>query len=221
MTIYLYHKRHRKTGLNYFGKTTVDPYSYNGSGKYWRRHLNIHGEDIETINVWQFEDQEKCTDFALGFSQKYSIVESKEWANLKPENGRDGGDPGPEGRRKIAEAKIGRKHTPEQNAHKSKRQTGVKRSPEYLAKKIGLKYKKPKARTRPNKNKGQPLPADWVAKSAQSRTGMTYSKVTCPQCGKIGGSQTMPRWHFDNCKIKPYHSGGSILGVVVNTVDNG
>lgn len=205
MTIYLYHKRHRKTGLNYFGKTTVDPYSYNGSGKYWRRHLNIHGEDIETINVWQFEDQEKCTDFALGFSQKYSIVESKEWANLKPENGRDGGDPGPEGRRKIAEAKIGRKHTPEQNAHKSKRQTGVKRSPEYLAKKIGLKYKKPKARNAPNKNKGKPGSAAQKAAAIQnglSRIGIKQTLSTCPQCGKIGGSQTMPRWHFDNCKYK-------------------
>jgi hypothetical protein len=25
---------------------------------------------------------------------------------------------------------------------------------------------------------------------------------TCPHCGKEGGSITMPRWHFDNCKEK-------------------
>ena len=25
-------------------------------------------------------------------------------------------------------------------------------------------------------------------------------KSTCPHCGKTGGANTMPRWHFDNCK---------------------
>ena len=203
MIIYLYHKRHRKTGLNYFGKTTIEPYEYNGSGVYWKRHLNKHGIDIETVSVWEFTDQEECSTFAIRFSKENNIAESKVWANLKDENGKDGGDPGPIGRQKISESKTGKKHTAEQNIRKSERQRGIKRSPEYLAKKIGLEYKKPKARTRPNKNKGQPLPADWVAKSAQSRTGMTYSKVTCPHCGTIGGSSAMPRWHFDNCKIKP------------------
>ncbi len=56
MTIYLYHKRHRITGLNYFGKTTTNPYIYGGSGKYWANHLRVHGPDIETVQVWQFED---------------------------------------------------------------------------------------------------------------------------------------------------------------------
>jgi len=27
-------------------------------------------------------------------------------------------------------------------------------------------------------------------------------KVTCPQCGKIGGKNIMGRWHFNNCKHK-------------------
>lgn len=101
MIIYLYHKRHRITGLNYFGKTTIEPYNYSGSGKYWRRHIKIHGSDIETVNVWKFEDQNECTTFALKFSQENNIVESKEWANLKPENGNDGGDPGLIGRKKY------------------------------------------------------------------------------------------------------------------------
>ena len=68
MSIYLYHKRHRKTKLNYFGKTTIEPYYYHGSGKYWKLHLNKHGSDIETVAVWQFENQEECTIFALQFS---------------------------------------------------------------------------------------------------------------------------------------------------------
>jgi len=202
MNIYLYHKRHRKTGLNYFGKTMVEPYNYYGSGKYWKRHLNKHGFDIETVSVWEFTNQEECTKFALQFSIDNNIVESKDWANLKIEDGKDGGDPGPAGRKKIAEAHMGRKHSFKENENKSKRQKGVKRSPEYLAKKIGLKYKISKARTAPNKNKGRSLPKEWVEKSARARTGMKYAIVACPHCGKEGGSCTMPRWHFDNCKFK-------------------
>lgn len=92
MIIYLYHKRHAVTGLNYFGKTTTNPYTYSGSGKYWAAHLKKHGAKIETIEVWAFTDQDECTIFALLFSEKNNIVESAMWANLKPENGRDGGN---------------------------------------------------------------------------------------------------------------------------------
>jgi hypothetical protein len=133
------------------------------------------------------------------YSKLWNVVESNDWANLKMESG-DGGDPGPIGRRKIAQAQTGRKHTLEENENKSKRQTGIKRSPEYLAKKLGLKYNKPKARTKSNKNKGRPLPQEWIDNSAKSRTGMKYKIVECPYCGKQGGSCTMPRWHFNNCK---------------------
>ena len=96
MGIYLYIKRHKVTGLKYFGKTTKsNPYSYPGSGKYWNRHCSEHGkgnEFVETIDVWYFSDQDECTEFALKFSKENNIVESKEWANLVEENGLDGGD---------------------------------------------------------------------------------------------------------------------------------
>ena len=91
MTIYLYAKQHRVTGLRYFGKTTQDPYTYNGSGKYWTAHCNKHGWDIETTWVYPYEDIELCEQEALFFSKVYDIVESNEWANLKPENGINGG----------------------------------------------------------------------------------------------------------------------------------
>ena len=46
---YLYVKTHRITGLQYLGKTSrTDPYSYPGSGKRWRAHLDKHGYDFET-----------------------------------------------------------------------------------------------------------------------------------------------------------------------------
>lgn len=29
-----------------------------------------------------------------------------------------------------------------------------------------------------------------------------HIQVKCPHCDKIGGRNAMPRWHFDNCKMK-------------------
>jgi len=202
MNIYLYKKTHKVTGLKYLGKTTnSDPHSYSGSGKYWKRHLDKHGYVYDTEILKECHSKEEIKEWGRYYSELWNIVESDEWANLKPEMG-DGGDPGPDGRKKISETKTGKKHTPEQNLQKSKRQRGIKRSPAYLAKKIGLKYKTPKARVFPNKNKGRPLRKEWVDKSAATRTGMKYKLVECPHCGKKGGSCTMPRWHFNNCKLK-------------------
>ena len=87
MITYLYHKQHKQTGLNYFGKTTKDPQHYRGSGKYWLSHLKKHGNDIETLQVWKFTDIDECSKFALEFSFKHNIVESNNWANLRFENG--------------------------------------------------------------------------------------------------------------------------------------
>jgi hypothetical protein len=39
-------------------------------------------------------------------------------------------------------------------------------------------------------------------KMSDLKIGKKQSIVECPHCGKVGGSATMPRWHFDNCKLK-------------------
>lgn len=93
----LYIKRHKDTGLMYFGKTlSEDVNSYPGSGKYWSRHIKKHGEDkVETIWVsdWFF-NVEDIREFALAFSELFDIVKSEEWANLMEENGTSGGNTG-------------------------------------------------------------------------------------------------------------------------------
>lgn len=113
--IHLYVKRHNITGLKYFGKTTrTDPYKYLGSGSYWRRHINKHGKDIETISVWSFDIIEEATKFALQFSTDNNIVESELWANLIPEDAAHGGLKGfkhtPESRTKMSESSKGNQH---------------------------------------------------------------------------------------------------------------
>jgi len=89
---FLYIKQHKVTGLKYFGKTTKkDPVAYLGSGKHWKRHIKKHGEHIETLWYQLFTDEQKMVEYALRFSKDNNIVESQEWANLKEENGLDGG----------------------------------------------------------------------------------------------------------------------------------
>lgn len=93
---YLYIKRHRITGLLYFGKTiNNDPeHSYDGSGVRWSNHCNFHGWDIETLWFCLFTDRDEIVKFALMCSEQWDIVKSEEWANLVPENGLDGTTPG-------------------------------------------------------------------------------------------------------------------------------
>lgn len=102
---YLYVKTHNKTGLKYFGKTTgTNPGKYTGSGKYWLRHLQVHGKDISTEIIGFYEDEQQCIEAASTFSISNNIVESTEWANFKIENGIDGGSD--KGHKKCNTAKM-------------------------------------------------------------------------------------------------------------------
>lgn len=84
----IYVKKHSITGLKYFGVTTKNPYKYVGSGTHWLRHINKHGKyNVSTIDVWGFDNQKDCTYFALKFSRMNNIVESREWANQREEDG--------------------------------------------------------------------------------------------------------------------------------------
>jgi hypothetical protein len=88
--MYLYIKTHA-TGLKYLGKTVGDPYKYKGSGTHWLRHLNKHGEEHTTEILFETDDKELFKEKALYYSNLYNVVESKEWANIVPEQG-DGGN---------------------------------------------------------------------------------------------------------------------------------
>ena len=90
---YLYIKTHNKTGLKYIGKTSNNPYTYKGSGKYWLRHLKKHGNDVTTEILGVYYNIEDLRKDGLRFSKDNNIVESNLWANLQPESG-DGIAPG-------------------------------------------------------------------------------------------------------------------------------
>lgn len=89
--IYLYLKTHRQTGLKYLGKTVQDPYEYRGSGTRWRRHLNKHGNDVDTKVLFESTDPLKIKQQGLYYSQLWNVVDDQTFANCRPESG-DGGD---------------------------------------------------------------------------------------------------------------------------------
>jgi hypothetical protein len=81
-------------GLKYLGKTTKDPFKYKGSGKIWLRHIKKHNlthKDIQTEIIFETIDVNKLINEGIRVSNKFDVVNSTEWANLRPEAG-DGGD---------------------------------------------------------------------------------------------------------------------------------
>lgn len=88
--ISIYLKTHNITGLKYLGKTKNDPFTYNGSGTYWLKHLKIHGIDITTKILFQSENIEEIKKEGIRLSKEFNIVENEEFANLMIEKG-DGG----------------------------------------------------------------------------------------------------------------------------------
>jgi len=92
MTTYkLYIKTHNKTGLKYLGQTkSNDPHKYRGSGRYWLLHLKVHGVDYSTKILLETPSKEEIKSQGKYYSELWDIVNSNEWANLKPEEG-DGG----------------------------------------------------------------------------------------------------------------------------------
>lgn len=203
MITYLYHKRHIQTNLNYFGKTTGDPYTYNGSGVYWNNHLRKHGKKIETVQVWAFDDLAECSKFAVEFSTKHNIVESSEWANLCLENGLDGGDkfscmeP-----TKKADVDY-RKSISHKEIWKTKdKQVQAKRTQELWATRDSNSISEictKISQTLLNKTPEQKA----ITLLKRRATELKRPLTTCPHCGKVSkGASNMRRYHLDNCKVK-------------------
>lgn len=88
--IYLYLKTHNVTGLKYLGKTICDPFKYKGSGLIWKSHLKKYGYDVTTEILFQTTCKSEFKRVALEYSNKLNVVESKEFANLTPEEGQGG-----------------------------------------------------------------------------------------------------------------------------------
>jgi len=195
-TIYLYVKQHKKTGLKYFGQThTKNPYDYKGSGVYWKKHLSKHGKDIDTLQVWEFQDQLKATEFAIDFSIKNNIVESKEWANLDVEDAKQGAALN----NKNAKGNLGKSKTKQHRENISKSKTGIPR-PDLIGNNYASALKGRKKTVQHQEAINKKLNSIEV-KQKIANAWASKPTVKCPHCaieGKAG--HNMIRYHFDNCK---------------------
>jgi hypothetical protein len=115
--------------LLYLGKTVRhDPYKYVGSGLYWRRHIAVHGKEIDTLWVELFHDKDLLIELADFMSKFFAIAHDDKWANLVEENGLDGGQIiTDETRNKMAAAKLGKTLSAETKQRMSRSQLNRKR----------------------------------------------------------------------------------------------
>lgn len=113
---YLYKKTHKKTGMKYLGQTKNNPFTYKGSGLYWKRHLKKHGNDVNTEILKECKTKEDLKSWGEYYSDLWKVVDSDEWANMKPEIG-DGGS--------VQGINLGRTHTDETKEKISKAKKGI------------------------------------------------------------------------------------------------
>jgi hypothetical protein len=99
-------------GQLYFCKSAAkDIEKYSGSGVRWKKRIKKYGkENVKTLWVsdW-YHCPHEIQEVALHFSKENMIVESDRWANIKPENGLDGGAQPPEITQRIANNNRGKK----------------------------------------------------------------------------------------------------------------
>jgi len=172
---WLYIKQHNITGLKYFGKTISDPIKYRGSGIVWTRHLNKHGDDVSTLWTQFFEDKEAITEYAVNFSKENNIVESKEWANLKIEDGHMGGYYGEvtaETRKKLSDKSKQHKHSEESKEKISAKLKGRTFSEEWIEK---LKVS----------SKGRKHTEESKLKMSESKKGFKHTEETKLKISKM------------------------------------
>ena len=201
----------------YFGKTVRDPKKYLGSGQYWKKHIKIHGTDIETVWSELFVDKKMLIEFAKNFSETNNIVNAvdsngnKIWANVVPEDGLQGGQ-------NIGiESPLKGKSTGRSGTWKNKKRPehsalmkGRSQLPEHSAKisESLKKYKKTKehcsAISKAKKGISNTKISIALTNNPNHNTnkGKKLKTHSCNRCGFNTTGGNLKRWHNENCKYK-------------------
>lgn len=168
---------------------------YLGSGKYLRRAIKTYG--VENFSKQILFHCNTVDDMFVKETEivNEDVVKDKNSYNLKI--GGSGGNPG------IVGAFSGKKHTSE-----SKNKISIK-----ALQQITTDTKRQKlsinnwARRCPKEQKEHAIKNGMLPKTDSHRQNISKSLqgkhqdiIQCPHCSKSGGSRSMKRWHFDNCK---------------------
>lgn len=222
---YLYHKIHNETGMNYLGHTKRDPEIYQGSGKYWKRHLEKHNNNVTTKILCKSDNIADIIEKGKFYSNLWNIVESPFWANLKIEEG-DGGF----NQKQVKETLIKKygvdnpmkvKEISDRQHAKSKQtllaKYGVDNATKHPTVKnkikntfadpiwqstIGIEMKRKQQKIKDSK--------EWKIKTGALISEKKNDPVwkasqlkTCVHCNKQFMPTNLKRWHGENCKLKP------------------
>lgn len=204
--IYLYLKIHNKTGLKYLGKTVKDPFIYKGSGKYWCRHLAKHGDDVTTEILFQSTSKNKIKEKGLYYSNLWSIVENKDFANLKEESG-DGGtyldfDYSKASKDLWSTDEYRNKQLTEGQPKRVKKLIGRKASKEHCQKISNALKNKPKSESH-KRNLSESNKKPNAVKRSMKNLENANRKEKCIHCGMVATIGNIRRWHNDKCKHQP------------------
>ena len=207
MNIILYLKE-SPMGLKYLGKcVNRNPYLYIGSGKRWKNHIrkhNLTAADIKTTILLDTEDETEFKKIAEYYSTLWNVVESNEFANLRPENGDGGwghlkGIPKsdewkkfmsdrirtPEERKKMSDARKGIVFSKETKKKMSIARSQQKDSPERIAKRAASISKI---------KKGKPLTEEHK-QALKKPKDKNKNYTTCELCGVFSTKTIISRNH--------------------------
>jgi hypothetical protein len=168
---YIYVKR-LPDGLMYLGKTDRNPYEYIGSGVKWIRKIRKYKykkKDIETWILHETNSEEDLKKFGKYYSKLFDVVNSKNWANLKDEDG-IGGSSGLSDKQRLI-----------------------------ISKKISESSKNKKKVKCPHCNIIGHISNMKAWHFDNCKKHVEREKIKCPHCLKTGNARNMKRWHFDNC----------------------
>lgn len=198
---WLYIKKHNITGLKYFGRTTnSDPFKYQGSGNWWRRHLRKHGNNVTTLWVQLYTDRNILKEEAIAFSISHNIVESKDWANLTIEDGING-------------SAKGRKRPPIKDSTRQKLSDAAKLRAS-IPEKCNMYGKKHSEETKEKiriaiKNKG-PRSEEVKRKMSIANKGKTLSEETKKKISEAGKGRKCPKSDDHRRKLSEANKGKKI-----------
>lgn len=209
MTIYyLMVKTHKITGLKYLCQTKrKNPYSYSGSGDYWKRHIQKHGRHIDTEIIRKCQSPEELKEWGLHYSELWNVVESKEWANLMPESGL-GGNMTAKSLEKAIETKKknGTLNSNTQESINKCKQTKLEKYGTLSPVKPGSILKGVETRKKNgtlNTNTQESINKCKQTKLEKYGTMSTHIRVCCIHCKKDITVASLSYSHGDKCKLKP------------------
>lgn len=194
--IYLYLKTHNVTGIKYLGKTTRDPFKYKGSGKYWKRHLSVHGHDVTTHILAECSSAAELRVVGEYYSKLFDVVNDPTYANLRDETG-DGGD--------TSQTPAYKAYMQTDKPHRHKNKTYEEIYGEKKAMELRVSRSKSNAsrgnRAEETKSKISAARRQKALKGELIFAPPKQDLVKCPHCGTVSNYGNAHRWHLDRCKF--------------------